>query len=145
MKVTVSKAKGRDVLGIKGLLIEVGLPIIGVDEAFDNFRVVRHEGQIIACGGLEKYGIAALMRSVAVVEAYRGKGIGERVVNNLFRLARSLDAWEVVLFTLDAESYFKDFGFETVGWGALTEEFEDSWVLEHHECDGAVVMLREMI
>jgi len=152
LKVTVSQAKGRDVLGIKGLLIEVGLPIEGVDEALENFRGVREggKGKIIACGGLEVYDdMFAIMRSVAVAESFRGKGIGVRVVKNLLSLARRLRIFAVVLLTENAAEFFEQFGFEEIPREAVGPSFPESlsrsWVWSHHPCDNAVVMVRDRI
>lgn len=147
---TVSQAKGRDVLGIKGLLIQAGLPIVGVDEALEDFRVVREggKGKVIACGGIEVFGGSGMLRSVAVAEEYRGKGIGERVVNVVLGIARKHNLFEVVLLTRDAMDYFADFGFELVDYDHVHVTFEEELSLSplwgHHACGGAVLMVKDM-
>jgi len=152
LKFTVSQAKGRDVLGIKGLLLENHHPIDGVDECLEDFRVVREggnpTGSVIGCGGLELYENIGLLRSVVVADGYREEGMGLRIVQTLMSLARRHRCMVVVVFTPEeAVGFFELFGFEEVdqesAWYCLPECFQESWVWEEHY--DWVTMIRERV
>ena len=69
------------------------------------------EEHLIGFGGLEFYSSYALLRSVAVNEAQRGKAIGTRIVNDLLDRAKSNSVKEVYLLTETAYDFFLKRGF----------------------------------
>jgi amino-acid N-acetyltransferase len=71
--------------------------------------------QLVASGGLELYGTYALLRSVAVEQAQRGKKLGHQVVQDLIAKAKSLGVAELYLLTETAESFFESRGFQKIG------------------------------
>ena len=72
------------------------------------------DGSIVGTAGLEVYGNAALLRSVAVDPAWRGTGLGRLVTERALDDARSAGASEVYLLTTTAEDYFPRVGFASV-------------------------------
>lgn len=98
---------------VVALLEASSLPVAGVAENFDSFLVARGEdGSLLGCVGLEVYGDVGLLRSLAVAPRARGSGIGVRLVEGLFDLARSKGVGTLYLLTTTAESYFPRLGFE---------------------------------
>jgi amino-acid N-acetyltransferase len=98
---------------VLGLLQESSLPLAGVAEHFDSFLVARAgDGSLAGCVGLEIYGDVGLLRSLAVAKTARGAGLGARLVERLFDLARSKGVQSLYLLTTTAEDYFPRLGFE---------------------------------
>lgn len=59
-------------------------------------------------------GIYLLLTSLAVDEKYRGKGIGEELLHRQMEFAKKEGCKGVMLFTLEAATYYPRFGFEIV-------------------------------
>lgn len=111
-------ARADDLARVTALLAESRLPRDGVAEllARDASAVVvaddpRDPSALAAVGALEIAGRDALVRSVAVAPAYRGRGLGDAIVARLVHdaAARDLDAcW---LLTTTAAPFFAARGF----------------------------------
>lgn len=112
--IEITPAGERDIETIKDMLFANSLPIAGVDEHWRTFVIARDGEKIIGCGGAEAYQVAALIRSIAVDEEYRGHGIGRRIVRQLLDRLASRGLREFYLLTTTAEAYFKKRGFKTI-------------------------------
>ncbi|MCL5039708.1 MAG: arsenic resistance N-acetyltransferase ArsN2 [Firmicutes bacterium] len=99
---------------IATLLSESGLPQAGAQEHLAGFLLAFRQGRLVGTAGLERYDNAALLRSVAVAEGERGKGLGQELVRRLLDQARVEGKEMVVLLTTTAASFFPRFGFRTV-------------------------------
>jgi amino-acid N-acetyltransferase len=108
------RASPADWEAIRALLAECKLPIEGARDHLGSFVVAHDEAGLMACGGLELYGPAALLRSVAVSEIHRGKGLGHELMMRLFAEALEERVETLVLLTDTAEPYFRRLGFRTV-------------------------------
>lgn len=64
--------------------------------------------------GIELHGKAALLRSLAVMEASRGHGCGTQLVAEAERHARESGAIEVYLLTSTARTLFESLGYRIV-------------------------------
>lgn len=129
-----------DLPQIEGLLRENDLPARGVAEHAARFRVADDTGRIVASAGLERYGAAALLRSVAVRPEYRNRGLAATLVRGLLELAARERIGEIVLFTTTAADYFRRFGFEPVARGAVRAEVRASSEFSDACCDTAQAM-----
>lgn len=108
-------ATEQDEPAIRGLLASVGLPTDDLTSAhFLNFFTARHGGQIIGCAGLEPQEEIALLRSLAVAEAYRGRGVARRLVKEIERLAGQLGMREIFLLTTTARGLFEKRGYAAI-------------------------------
>lgn len=78
-----------------------------------NFFVGYYDEQqhLIGSGGLEIHGHHALLRSIAVDEAHRGKSLGRAIVDDLVARARSLNINSIFLLTETAHDFFEKKGF----------------------------------
>ena len=72
------------------------------------------QGRMIGSGGLEFYSGYALLRSVAVAKALRGKSIGKEIVNDLLSKAKARSVREVYLLTETAHDFFLKRGFADI-------------------------------
>lgn len=106
---------------IRALLAASKLPLEGAQAHLDHFMVAHDETGLVSCGGLELYGPAALLRSVAVAQAHQGRRLGHEMVMRLVTLAMSEQVGELALLTEGAAPYFRRFGFKTVSRDALPQ------------------------
>ena len=108
----IRPAAAKDLAAIEALLTANGLPTDGVPECLDGFLVAEHGGAIVGVVGVERccseYG---LLRSTAVDAAWRGHGVGRRLVARAIAEAEARGTKALYLLTMTAERYFPSFGF----------------------------------
>ncbi len=133
MVTLIRSAHAQDLDEIEHLLQRAGLTIAGVRDHLDGFEVAEEEGRIVASAGLEIYGAAALLRSVAVDPAHRNRGVARELVQRLLNRAAGNGAGAVYLLTTTAADYFRRFGFEAIARDDValvvqaSEEFGDAY------------------
>lgn len=103
-----------DLPAVERLLTENKLPLDGVREALSAFLVAESGGGLVGVAGLEVCCEHALLRSVAVVPAWRSKGLGRELVTRIIANAESRGIHALYLLTTTAERYFPSFGFERI-------------------------------
>ena len=103
-----------DYPAVAELLGEVGLSTDGLAEHFGAAWVAHDGAAIVGIAALEVYDDAALLRSVAVRLAYRGLGVGERLVRAALAQAQRQGVASVYLLTTTAGGYFPRLGFHAV-------------------------------
>lgn len=96
---------------IRELLERSGLPTGDLSDAQPEFLVATHEDRIIGVGALERFGGAALLRSVAVEMRWRRSGVGRLIIAELERRARAAGIAELILLTLTARDFFARLGY----------------------------------
>ena len=110
----IRAAENADLTSVESLLVRSGLPLDGLKERFPSAYVVARVGDsIIGVAGLEQYGDAGLLRSVAVEDGDRGAGVGRALVSDRLARARELAIERVFLLTTTAAAYFRALGFES--------------------------------
>ena len=107
-------ASARVLIAIGALLEQSGLPISDLDAARPEFAVIHQDGQVVAAGALQRFGAAALLRSVVVAPERRGRGLGQSVVSELERLAHTAGISRLILLTETAADFFARQGFRTI-------------------------------
>ena len=114
-EIEIRPARAEDRDAVAALLEAAALPADGLDEQFgEPYAVAVAEGRIVGAAGVEVYGDAGLLRSVAVDPAWQGHGLGRRLTEERLRWAvgRGLDA--VYLLTTSAAEYFPRLGFAPI-------------------------------
>lgn len=96
------------------LLAAAQLPGDGLEDWWDSTLVATDSGGVVGTAGLELRGGDAVLRSVAVAQSHRGRGLGERLVLAALDLAREQGVRDVYLLTETAEHFFPRFGFQVV-------------------------------
>lgn len=107
-------ASKKDLGKVRELLTAARLPLDGVSDCIDKFIVAESDGSMVGSIGLERYGDYALLRSAAVAESYRGKGVGHKLVDALLARAASDGVKTMYLLTTTADAWFPEFGFATI-------------------------------
>ncbi|MFB6127150.1 MAG: arsenic resistance N-acetyltransferase ArsN2 [Halolamina sp.] len=112
-----------DLDAVRELLVHAGLPTAGVgDDEGDgdhqkdaDYWLVRDEADdAVGCVGLERYDDAGLLRSLAVVDARRGEGLGTDLVGAVERAAANDGLTRLFLLTTDATGFFAALGYDRV-------------------------------
>lgn len=104
---------------VTAMLRSAGLPLAGLAPPGSGGGLVRlwvaeQDEEVVGVAGLERYGTAALLRSVAVRPDARGGGVGHRLVDAVLAQARCDCIHDIYLRTTTAEGFFPRFGFTPV-------------------------------
>lgn len=100
---------------VKRLLGEARLPTSDLtDVHLEHFLGCGADDALDGVVGLEIYQPVALLRSLAVASACRGRGIGSALLAEAERFARSQDVREVYLLTTTAEPFFARSGYSRI-------------------------------
>ncbi len=92
---------------IRQLLKNCGLPQEDLSsEHFQHFLVYKEKGLILGVVGLEIFGEVALLRSLAVDERHRHRGIGSQMVAQIERYAQARQITKLYLLTTSAAEFF---------------------------------------
>ena len=111
---------------IETLLKKCELPFEDCNEHLDSFFGINSGGKLLAIGALQNLGSVALLRSIAVIPEYRGKGLAGIITQYLLGLARSKGVVELYLLTETAESFFARFEFRIVDRDTLPDEIKST-------------------
>lgn len=96
---------------IQPLLKASGLQIADLSAAPALFFGIHVAGELVACIGLELYDSVALLRSLAVSPAFRGRGLARELVVFAEDLAFSRGVRTLFLLTTSAEAFFTALGY----------------------------------
>ena len=110
----VELASAEDLPAIRALLDSAGLPTSDLVSARPRFMVIREQGRLVAAGALERCANSALLRSVVVSLERRGCGLGQAVVRELERMARSAEIECLVVLTQTAKPFFERCGYRLI-------------------------------
>lgn len=146
--VSLRRASPQDAKAVAHLLAQQALPQAGVAEWLDHFWVAEHGDAVVGVAGVELYGPAALLRSVAVDPAWRGTGLGRLLTEHALQEAEAAGARDIYLLTTTAERYFPRIGFACISREVVPQavtasvEFREacpaSAVVMHRALGGAV-------
>ena len=112
--ILIEPVQSSDLTPILNLLTDSGLPLDGVSDHIASALMARADREVIGCAALELYGAAALLRSVAVAEKYRGHEVGQRLTESILNLGKQEGVTHVYLLTETAGEYFPKFGFQLI-------------------------------
>ena len=120
-------ARADDIDAVTGLITSATLPAVEVAEWLSSFWVLEDDGTLVGCAGIERYGEAAVLRSVVVAESLRGSGEGARMTGQALAFARDDGARRCYLFTMTAAEFFARFGFERCRLDDFEPAARESW------------------
>jgi arsenate reductase len=96
---------------IEALLKVNSLPIDGVREHLGAYIVATADDMVVGTAGVELYGEAGLLRSVAVLPEWQKQGIGTVMLERIVADARTRGLSRMYLLTTTAADYFAGLGF----------------------------------
>jgi amino-acid N-acetyltransferase len=117
--IAISVAAPDDAAAIAALLRDAGLPHEDFAGHLAHFLVARRAGAVVGAVGFERHGRSALLRSLVVVTALRGNGLGDQLVRRLAAVARRKGVGRFYLLTTTAEAFFAGRGFQRVARQAV--------------------------
>jgi len=114
MTLQVRSATQADSARIVALLEANELPTLDLAECRPELIVIEDGDELIGTSGLQVFGGAALVRSVAIAKDRRKAGLGSSLLSALERHASRLGVRELVLLTQTAEPFFARHGYARV-------------------------------
>jgi amino-acid N-acetyltransferase len=105
-------ATGEDTAFVESLLAANDLPTAGLANGDATLWVATEGNARVGCGGLELYESAGLLRSVAVEEPHRGRGVASELCDALEAEARDAGVAVLYLLTTTAAEFFAARGYE---------------------------------
>ncbi|MEE9263083.1 MAG: arsenic resistance N-acetyltransferase ArsN2 [Vicinamibacteria bacterium] len=140
MSTTIREAERSELAEVLALLRTCDLPVDGVEENLDGYLVARENETLVGTIGLERYGDAGLLRSLAVAASGRGRGLGGTLVKMLLGYAKERGVSTLYLLTETADTFFPRFGFERMPREDLDPSLEASKELQGACPETAVAM-----
>jgi N-acetylglutamate synthase-like GNAT family acetyltransferase/SAM-dependent methyltransferase len=110
---TIRAARDSDLSAIDKLLSENGLTTSGVRENLSNFLVAECEG-VVGVIGIEFAGHGGMLRSMAICQELRKRGIGAALFNRCLEIARAAGIEDAYLLTNTAEKFVARWGFQKI-------------------------------
>lgn len=110
----VERATPADRAGMVKVLEACGLSPFGILAPGTLYWVCRAEDVLVGTCGIEVGEGCALLRSVGVMESWRGKGVAARLVSCALLEAARLELRELYLFSKDTGGYFERLGWREV-------------------------------
>jgi amino-acid N-acetyltransferase len=140
--VTIERATPACLEEALSVLTQAELPHEGVKEHLGGFLVARSgEGLILGCVGLERHADFGLLRSAAVLPAYRSQRVGSKLIRELIKQAASEGILELALLTTTAKDYFeKKFGFKEANRAHYEQRLQNSPEWNLPRCSSAAFM-----
>jgi len=129
---------------IAAILSAEKLPVDDLPETLDNFLIATENGKLIGVAGMEVYGTYGLLRSVAVLAEYRGKGVAAKLIARLESEAASRGLKNMYLLTETAPEYFAAKGFQKISRDDVPNEIMRSSEFSHVCPVSAIVMKKKL-
>ena len=131
--------------GLVAALKAEGLPTGDLTEPGRRFYAYRTlAGEVVGYAGRELYGADAFLRSLVVLPAWRGKGVGKAIVARIARRAFDEGARTAWLMTTSAAGYFEAMGFKKVERAEVAEAILDTRQAKGL-CPASAVVLKRAI
>jgi amino-acid N-acetyltransferase len=129
---------------IVALLRTEKLPVEDLPAMLENFRVARHNDEVIGVIGLEIYGDYGLLRSLAVRSTYRNTGIAGKLLGQIETLANSKGLKAICLLTETADGYFDRKGYVRIARENVPTEVQRSSEFSHVCPQSAIAMIKSL-
>jgi amino-acid N-acetyltransferase len=118
----IGPAAAGDLPAIRDLLRGCALTADDVDgEGAQHFLVAREGGELAGCIGLEVHAEAGLLRSFAVAQSHRRRGVGAVLHERAVELARNLGTRDLFILTTTVRERALRNGFEDVARESVPE------------------------
>lgn len=94
--------------------------------------------------GCELRDHCALLRSLVVVDTYRGCGVAAQLINAVERIAYSVGVQSMYLLTTDAENYFARYGYQAIERDQVPSAIRQTEQFSSLCPDSATVMIKSL-
>ena len=106
----ITLAEQGDFLQLHEILIKNGLPIAGVDFGKGNYYIASGQ-ELMGIIGVEQYGRAVMLRSLAIKPQFRKMGIAKELIDYALQQLKDRDVTDIYLITNTAQLYMTKYGF----------------------------------
>lgn len=145
LSITVSGVRPEERSRARELIRNCGLVVEDLaDEMLRDFLLARKGAEVIGVVGLEFFGPDVLLRSLAVAEAHRSRGVGEKLAASAEKYARSRKAAVLYLLTETAEGFFAEKGYARIDRGRAPERIRATAEFSRICPDSAVCMRKSI-
>ncbi len=141
--ITYSFATPADKNQIRGLLSECELPTLYIHRHLESFVVAKAAGKIVGVIGVEVYGRVGLLRSLCVEQAYRAQGIAKILHAKIWAYARMLKIGRLYVFTLNAEKFASNLGFQKIDKKRIPKSIRSTWQFRSFSPYPVVCMMKK--
>lgn len=142
---TIRQATIADLPEIGQILENAGLPFSDIGPShLPDFLVVEKDSAVVGCVGIERYGLDALLRSLAVDASRQGVGQGRHLVEAIEAHARQSGIARLFLLTTSASGFFEDHGYRATGCDSAPEALRHSTQFSKFCPAGAVCMEKDL-
>lgn len=144
--VNIETASSRDYDEVIALLDAASLPTEDLERSsMAHFLVARDgSGMVIGAIGVERYGNAALLRSLVVAPGHRNLELGTQLVAELEARCRSLAVTDLFLLTTTAGDFFVNRCYRTIGRDAVPAALRDAAEFNRLCPDSAACMTKSL-
>lgn len=111
---------------VESLLAANDLPNEDVRDGAAEFFLASTDDECVGLGGVERHGSNGLLRSLVVVEQYRGQGYGTALCDALETHARESGVETLYLLTTTAAPFFRRRGYERVDREDVPDRIRDT-------------------
>jgi amino-acid N-acetyltransferase len=122
----------RDLAMVRAMLSGAGMSIEGLEWPPACYLAAYFGTEPVGVIGVEPSLDAALLRSLYVVDAMRGRGVGAELVASARKAAHTRGARSLYLLSADAGDFFKRFGFAEVPVAQLTAALGGTPTVKHY-------------
>ncbi len=140
----ISAARSSDLKTIDSLLRTNDLQAEDLHDDHVQLFVAKNSGKVIGVAGMEVYEKTAFFRSFAVEDAWKGRGIGQMLLEHLTDLCSKADILAIYLLTFTAEKYFHRHGFEVISREQAPEAIRQTREFSAICPESAVLMKKEL-
>jgi len=127
------------------LLERSGLPTDDLkDNSFENFFYFGPKDNPVGVVGLELFEGFGLLRSLAVAEKSRGKGVGKSLLETAERFAQSQGLENLYIITDTASHFFARMGYIEVARDDVPDSLRNTPEFTHLCSDSAMVMKKDI-
>jgi BolA protein len=127
------------------LLTAAQLPVHDLDASGLSFiGILAPTDELVACGGVEMRGDAALIRSVAVAAGRRKSMLGTTITLKLLAEARNRGAQAAYLLTATAQDFFSRLGFTAIDRSKVPAPIASTSQFTGQSCASAQAMVSRL-
>lgn len=142
--ISYATAREEDVEAIVALLKTNNLPVSDLGRGQRMFLVALSDGKAVGCVAVEMYGSDGLLRSLAVNNDFRGKGIGQKLVAEAEAWSRDNGLKSLYLLTTTAAGLFPKVGWKNTERVSAPENIAASSEFASVCPSSAVCMMKEL-
>jgi amino-acid N-acetyltransferase len=141
MNITLKPAG--DQTAVNNLLATCELPYEDITPSkLGQFWTLRDGDALAGVVGLELYDNIGLLRSLAVLKRYRGRGLGSELLSKAEEQARSQGIEALFLLTTTADEFFAQRGYERVERNSAPNAIKETAAFRSLCPDSAVCMVK---